>query len=132
MKILEYWAPKGVAFTLYYPAYDGEWSSQYVTSPAGLDSEASIDKAAFADCTNEWTEIGSSGVGYLDLTADEMDNDEVVVQTASTTEGVNFPRLMQTWSVRPISTSAQRRRPVSLPLFQLPPPLALMPQAKCW
>jgi hypothetical protein len=91
MKILEYWAPKGVAFTLYYPAYDGEWSSQYVTSPAGLDSEASIDKAAFADCTNEWTEIGSSGVGYLDLTADEMDNDEVVVQTASTTEGVNFP-----------------------------------------
>lgn len=89
--ILEYWVPRGVALTLYYPAYDGEWSSQYVTSPAGLDSEASIDKAAFTDCTNEWTEIGSSGVGYLDLTAGEMDNGEIVVQTKSSTAGVNFP-----------------------------------------
>ena len=92
--ILEYYLPKGVAVSLFYPAYDGEWSSQYVTSPAGLDSEASLDKAAFADCTNEWTEIGSSGVGYLDLTAGEMDNGNIVVQTKSSTAGVNFPLIV--------------------------------------
>ncbi len=92
--ILEYYLPKGVAVSLFYPAYDGEWSSQYVTSPAGLDSEASLDKAAFADCTNEWTEIGASGVGYLDLTAGEMDNGNIVVQTKSSTAGVNFPLIV--------------------------------------
>jgi len=92
--ILEYYALKNTAFTLSYPAYDGEWSSQYITSPAGLDSEVSKDKAAFSDCTNEWTEIGSTGIGTLDLTATEMNCDLVIVKTTSSTAGVNFPLIV--------------------------------------
>lgn len=92
--MLEYYLPKGVAVTLAYPAFDGEWSSQYVTAPADLDSEISKDKGNYADCDNEWTEIQTSGTGTLDLTATEMTADLVIVKTTSTTVGVNFPLIV--------------------------------------
>lgn len=52
---------------------------------AGLDSEISKDGGAYADCTNEATEIGSSGTYYLDLTNTEMNADVVSIQTKSST-----------------------------------------------
>lgn len=59
-----------------------------VTGAAGLDSEVSIDAGAFADCTNEATEIAtSSGVYYLDLTAAEMNGDTVAVIVKTSTSG---------------------------------------------
>ena len=54
------------------------------TSWTGQDSERSLDGAAFSDCTNEATEIGTTGVGYLDLTAAEMNTDATVVKITTT------------------------------------------------
>lgn len=74
---------KGVAYRVTFPIYDN--TGNLVPSAAGLDSEISLDQAAFADCTNEATEI-SQGVYYLDLTAAEMaaDTVSVVVKTSTT------------------------------------------------
>ena len=54
---------------------------------AGADSEISKDGGAFADCTNEATEIGSSGCGYIDLTAAEMNADSVILKITVTNPG---------------------------------------------
>ncbi len=63
-----------------------------ITGAAGLDSE--IDTFAdgsapdgFTDCTNEATEIGSTGIYYLSLTQSEMNADYIVIQVKSSTEG---------------------------------------------
>jgi hypothetical protein len=48
-----------------------------ITSWTGADSQVSKDGAAYAACTNEATEIGSSGSGYIELTAPEMNADMV-------------------------------------------------------
>lgn len=56
-----------------------------VSGASGLDTEVSIDGAAFGDATNEATEIGSTGVYYIDLTAAEMNGDTIVVKITSTT-----------------------------------------------
>lgn len=55
------------------------------TGAAGLDSEVSKDNGAFADCTNESTEIGSTGTYTLDLTNTEMNADVVAIQVKSST-----------------------------------------------
>src|SRR5574343_34371 len=55
-----------------------------ITTWAGQDSELSADGAAFADATNEATEIGTSGVGYIDLTSGEMNYDCVVLKVTVT------------------------------------------------
>jgi len=61
-----------------------------ISSAAGLDSEldAFADGSApdgFTDCTNEATEIGSTGQYYLSLAQSEMNNDYVIIQVKSTT-----------------------------------------------
>ncbi len=58
-----------------------------VSGATGLDTEISQDGAAFADATNEATEIGSSGWYTLDLTAAEMDANTVAIDVASSTAG---------------------------------------------
>lgn len=59
-----------------------------VSGATGLDSEVSKDGAAFADCTNEATEIATaSGMYFLDLTATEMDADTVAVIVKTTSVG---------------------------------------------
>lgn len=55
-----------------------------ITTWAGQDSKVSLDGEAFADCTNEATEIGTSGCGYIDLTAGEMNADSVIVKITVT------------------------------------------------
>jgi len=65
------WPPKkNMAFDLYFPIYGNSLTAQ--TAAASLDSEVSKDGGAFGDCTNEATEIGSTGVYRLTLTATEM------------------------------------------------------------
>ena len=76
---------KNVAFRLTVPILDAD--GDLVTGASSLDSEVSLDGAAFADCTNEATEIGSTGIYYLDLTASEMNADTVVVQVKTATSG---------------------------------------------
>jgi len=55
-----------------------------VTTWAGQDSEVSKDGGSFADCTNEATEIGTSGCGYIDLTSTEMNADCVMLKVTVT------------------------------------------------
>jgi hypothetical protein len=80
------WPPKrNAAFDLYLTIRDADGDP--VTGATALDSEISKDGAAFADCTNEATEIGTTGIYKLALTATEMDADAVVVQTKTTSAG---------------------------------------------
>lgn len=76
---------KNTAFRAVFPIYNN--TGALVAGAAGLDSEVSKDQGAFADCTNEATEIAtSSGVYYLDLTSTEMNADcvAVIVKTSTT------------------------------------------------
>jgi hypothetical protein len=77
---------KNVATRIVFPLVDAD--GDFVTGASSLDSE--IDTFAdgsnpdgFTDCTNEATEIGSTGVYYLNLTQTEMNNDYIVVQIKS-------------------------------------------------
>lgn len=77
---------KNTAFRVTFPILDAD--GDLVTAATTLDSEVSIDAAAFADCTNEATEIATgSGVYYLDLTAAEMNGDTVAVIVKTGTAG---------------------------------------------
>lgn len=84
---------KNVAFRVTFPLLDAD--GDLVSSPISLDSEVSKDGGAFADCTNEATEIGSSGIFFLDLTSTEMNADTVAVivksASAKTTLLVFYP-----------------------------------------
>ena len=55
-----------------------------ITTWAGQDTELSLDGGNFADATNEATEIQTSGCGYIELTAAEMNYDAVVVKVTVT------------------------------------------------
>lgn len=87
---LEIVRQKNVATRIVFPIVDADGDS--VTGATGLDSE--IDEFAdganptgFTDCTNEATEIGSTGIYYLTLTASEMNQDYNVVQIKTTSSG---------------------------------------------
>lgn len=73
---------KNTAFRAYFALYDNDGDP--VAAAAGLDSEVSIDGAAFTDCTNEATAVGQ-GVYYLDLTAGEMNGDAIAVLVKTST-----------------------------------------------
>jgi hypothetical protein len=76
---------RNTAARIVFPIYDAD--GDLVTAAAGLDSERSLDGAAFADCTNEATEIGTSGMYYLDLVAGDTNGDVVAVIVKTTTSG---------------------------------------------
>ncbi len=76
---------KNTAFRVYFPILDADGDP--VTGATGLDSEVSIDGAAFGDVTAEATEIGSSGIYYLELTSGEMNGDAIIVQVKTTSVG---------------------------------------------
>lgn len=77
---------KNTAYRVTFPLLDAD--GDLVTGAASLDSEVSKDGGAFADCTNEATEIAtSSGIYYLDLTADEMNADTVAIIVKTSTSG---------------------------------------------
>jgi len=79
---------KNVATYIVFPLVDAD--GDLVSGATSLDSE--IDQFAdgsapngFADCTNEATEIGSTGNYYLSLTQTEMNQDYIIVQIKSGT-----------------------------------------------
>jgi len=77
---------KNTAFRFYF-AIRKPSDSTLITTWAGQDSEVSLDGGSFADCTNEATEIGTTGCGYIDLTAAEMNADAVVLKVTVTNTG---------------------------------------------
>jgi hypothetical protein len=85
---------KNVAYRVTFPLLDAD--GDLVTAAGSLDSEVSKDGGAFADCTNEATEIATaSGMYYLDLTSTEMNADTVAIIVksagAKTTPIVLYP-----------------------------------------
>jgi ActR/RegA family two-component response regulator len=81
----------GQPFSVVLPILDAD--GDLVTGATG-DSEISKNGDTFADCTNEATEIGSTGMYYLTLTGTEMTADVVAIQTKSsgkTTPIVLYP-----------------------------------------
>lgn len=83
---------KNAAWRVTFPIFDADGDP--VTGASGLDSEISKDGGAFADCTNEATEIGSSGIYYLDLTSTEMNADTVVIQVKTSTVGAKTTNIV--------------------------------------
>lgn len=62
-----------------------------ITTWAGMDSEISKDGGNYTDCTNEATEIQTSGTGFLDLTGTETNCDSFWVKiTITNTDAVPF------------------------------------------
>lgn len=90
-------ARKNVAYRLYFGIYKNDGT--LITGATALDSEVSKDGAAFADCTNEATEI-SQGAYYLDLTSTEMNADNVFVVVKTSSTGAVVP----TFSINPQET----------------------------
>lgn len=87
---LELVRQKNVATYVTFPVVDADGDT--ITSASGLDSEIDIwaDGSApngFADCTNEATEIGATGIYYLSLTQSEMNNDYIYLQIKTTSTG---------------------------------------------
>lgn len=111
---------KNVAYRVTFPIRDASFG--LVSGAAGLDSEISINAAAFVDCTNEATEIGSSGIYYIDLTSPEMNGDTVVHQTKTSTSGAKtaitilYPEEIGDYRIDPSSSGVDvpvSQRPVS-------------------
>lgn len=87
---LELVRQKNVATYVTFPVVDADGDT--ITSATGLDSEVDVwsDGSApngFADCTNEATEIGTTGIYYLSLTQSEMNNDYIYLQIKTTSTG---------------------------------------------
>ncbi len=81
---------KNIATIIAFPIMKNDGT--LIIGAADLDSE--IDgwtdgspPDGFADCTNEATEIGTSGQYYLSLTQAEMNADYIIVQIKSSTAG---------------------------------------------
>ncbi len=78
------------------------------TGAGGLDSEIDVfsdgsNPDGFTDCTNEATEIGSSGIYYLSLTQAEMNNDYLYITTKSSdTNVLNQHVLVRTMTGDPL------------------------------
>lgn len=79
-------AKKNTALTVVFPLADSD--GQPITGAAGLDSEYSHDGSAFGDCTNEATEIGSTGWYTLALEAAELNYAYVAVRVQTSTAGI--------------------------------------------
>jgi len=94
---LELVRQKNVATYITFPIVDAD--GDIVTGAAGLDSE--IDTFAdgtapdgFTDCTNEATEVGSTGIYYLSLSQSEMNADYIYIQIKTSTSGAKTQHIL--------------------------------------
>ena len=88
---------KNVATRIVFPICDADGDT--VTAAAALDSESigwndNTNPPAYADLTNEATEIGTTGIYYLVLTADEMNFDHLAIQIKTTTVGAKTQHIL--------------------------------------
>jgi len=88
---------KNVATRVTFPIVDADGDT--VTAATALDSESTTwadgsNPGAFADLTNEATEIGTSGVYYLILTAAEVNFDYVYIRIQTSTAGAKTQHLL--------------------------------------
>ena len=83
---------KSAAWRVTFPILDADGDP--VSGATGLDSGVSMDGTWFAGCTNEATEIGASGVYYLDLTNSEMNADTVAIRVQTSSSGAKTTLLV--------------------------------------
>ena len=93
---------KNAAQRVVFPILDADGDP--VSGAADLDSERSLDGGAFADCSNEATEIGSSGIYYLDLAVGETNGDVVCIQVKTSTSGAKTTVLVFYTSAQSLNT----------------------------
>lgn len=91
---------KNTALTLVFPLADSD--GQPITGAAGLDSEKSQDGGSFADCTNEASEIDSTGWYSLTLTAAELNYSTIAIRVQSSTDGIMPLAFMATTFTEPL------------------------------
>ena len=94
---MEVFRQKNVATRIVFPIVDADGDT--VSAAAGLDSESTTwsdgaNPGAFADLTNEATEIGTTGIYYLTLTAGEVNFDYIYVQVKTTTTGAKTQHIL--------------------------------------
>jgi hypothetical protein len=97
---MELWRLKNTDTRITFPIIDAD--GDIVTGAAGLDSEwVSYNTAdhggaapSFADCTHEATEIGSTGVYYLDVSAAEINKDFTHIQIKTSTSGAKTQHIL--------------------------------------
>jgi hypothetical protein len=75
---------KNTSCTIYFPIFDGDGDP--VPAAAACDSEY-WNGAAWVDCASEATELGTSGIYSLALTAGECNYDTVVIRVQTSTTG---------------------------------------------
>ena len=75
---------KGQAFRLHFCIIDITTGNPITAGLTGLAAVVSKDDDAFASTTATPTEIGSTGIGYLDLSATEMNATVVIVKVSAT------------------------------------------------
>lgn len=97
---------KDTAYRVTFPILDAD--GDLVAGATSLDTEFSEDAAAFADATNEATQIAtSSGMYYLDVTSGEMGGDTVAFIVKSA-EGKTTPIVLYPQSAaNPINVNVQ-------------------------
>jgi hypothetical protein len=95
MEVLTIWRKQNTATRAVFPMYDHA-TGLLTTGVAGLDSEFALDGThggtapSFADCEHETTEIGTTGIYYLDIAAGEVnDPNGSTINIKTTTEHVD-------------------------------------------
>jgi hypothetical protein len=101
---MELRAPKGVAYVLFVPLVDSAGALK--TGAGAPDSEIATRAhggawSAFADCTNEVAESGTTGWYSLSLTAAEMNADYIAIQI-KTSDALTQCVLIRTISWEPV------------------------------
>jgi hypothetical protein len=99
---MELWRKKNVDTRILFPLVDAD--GDFVTGAAGLDSEwVSYDTAdhggaepSFQDCTHEATEIGTTGIYYLDLQGAEVNKDFTLILIKTSTSGAKTQAILIT------------------------------------
>lgn len=89
---MEFWRKKNTDTRVVFPIQKNDGT--FITTAAGLDSEFALYGAhgagapSFGDCTHEATEIGTTGLYYLDVSAAELNDDYgSVIQIKSSSAG---------------------------------------------
>jgi len=89
---MEFWRKKNTDTRVVFPIQKNDGT--FITGAAGLDSEFALYGAhgagapSFGDCTHEATEIGTTGLYYLDVSAAELNDDYgAVIQVKSSSSG---------------------------------------------
>lgn len=103
---MEIFRKKNVDTRITFPIIDADGDP--VTVAAGLDSEyTSYDTAdhgaaapSFGDCGHEATEIGTTGIYYLDVAAAEINKDFTHIQVKTSTSGAKTQHILITTRAR--------------------------------